>query len=215
MDIHFIFSSFSCVQMAAGHDWVDEEEVTWVDEYDDQGCWEEGDDFVVGRSNSNNSQGRRRKKRQQQSQSGDAQLKKGEDLGLVVAKWYQASRLLQVVDPHSCQHVMILVLAHLKQRYAAQFPSRSSPSTTNSSTKGMAHVSLDKVDLVFSDRGKEVQCQPGTGQIEFGLETTKKELYDGARSRYALENNYMNQVKNAANDPSFPFLSGLKYVACV
>jgi hypothetical protein len=117
------------------------------------------------------------------------------ELAAVVAEWRMASRRSSAIDPKGCQEVLTLALAFLKQRYANHFPTTTSPTSTPTSKKIMAHVALEKVDLVFARGGTEIQCQPATGKIEFGMETIKKEFYDGASSRYLLENDFMPKVK--------------------
>lgn len=119
------------------------------------------------------------------------------ELAAVVAEWRMASRRSSAIDPKGCQEVLTLALAFLKQRYANHFPTTTSPTPTSTPTskKIMAHVALEKVDLVFARGGTEIQCQPATGKIEFGMETIKKEFYDGASSRYLLENDFMPKVK--------------------
>lgn len=117
------------------------------------------------------------------------------ELAAVVAEWRMASRRSSAIDPKGCQEVLTLALAFLKQRYANHFPATTSPTPTPTSKKIMAHVALEKVDLVFARGGTEIQCQPATGKIEFGMETIKKEFYDGASSRYLLENDFMPKVQ--------------------
>jgi hypothetical protein len=182
------------------------------DDYDEEEQDWYGDDFVLPSSSGPSSGSRRTpasqlpSKKQRNRTEGRpphgfadpsaAPVLEPRALEQAVRDWRARSRQSHGIDPEGCQQVLALVLAYLKQRYADHFPSASHSSAAQHAqvAKAKAHVALEKVELVFTVGGAEIQCQPGTGQIEFGLDAIKKEFYDGASSRYLLENDFMHKA---------------------
>ncbi len=98
------------------------------------------------------------------------------------------------IDIDLCKPILVLVLQHLKQKYASLFKDGHS-----------SYVELHRVELLFSEH-TSIHCKPWTGKIEFGLKTIKDEMYDGCTSRYQLENFFMYQVCKCKEDVLLWFL---------